>query len=67
MGTEETRRGDKTVRSKADVAPLRGFSVLPAALDDSQADVGVAADGWISIRSLDADTGTITITDVYVP
>jgi hypothetical protein len=45
----------------------RGFTALPAALEDPRVDVGVAADGWISIRSVDASTGTITITDVYVP
>jgi hypothetical protein len=45
----------------------RGFTVLPAALEDPAVDVGVAADGWISIRAVDANTGTITITDVYVP
>jgi hypothetical protein len=45
----------------------RGFTVLPAALQDPAVDVGVAADGWISIRAVDANTGTITITDVYVP
>jgi hypothetical protein len=44
-----------------------GFSVLPAALEDPAADVGVAADGRISVRSVDAGTNTITITDVYVP
>jgi hypothetical protein len=43
----------------------RGFTVLPAALDDPSVDVAVAADGWISIRTIDARTGTITITDVY--
>ena len=44
-----------------------GFSVLPAALEDPAADVGVASDGRISVRSVDAGTNTITITDVYVP
>jgi hypothetical protein len=44
-----------------------GFTVLPAALEDPTADVGVAADGRISVRSVDAGTNTITITDVYVP
>jgi hypothetical protein len=48
-------------------AAERGFTILPAALQDPRVDVGVAADGWISIRSVDATTGTITITDVYVP
>jgi hypothetical protein len=48
-------------------APERGFTVLPAALEDPAVDVGVAADGWISIRAVDANSGTITITDVYVP
>jgi hypothetical protein len=44
-----------------------GFTVLPAALEDPAADVGVAADGRISVRSVDAGTNTITITDVYIP
>jgi hypothetical protein len=48
------------------VWPLqRGFTMLPAALDDPGVDVAVAADGWISIRTIDSRTGTITITDVY--
>jgi hypothetical protein len=58
---------DKKTDADAAVAPERGFTVLPAALQDPAVDVGVAADGWISIRAVDANSGTITITDVYVP
>jgi hypothetical protein len=57
----------KTAAAAGIAGPERGFTVLPAALEDPTVDVGVAADGWISIRSVDANTGTITITDVYVP
>jgi hypothetical protein len=57
----------ETSASDARWTPARGFTVLPAALEDPAVDVGVAADGWISIRAVDANSGTITITDVYVP
>ena len=43
------------------------FSVLPAAWSDSNTEVGVAADGGVTIRALDSVTGTITITNVYLP
>ena len=43
------------------------FSVLPAAWNDSNTEVGVAADGGMMIRALDSATGTITITNVYLP
>ena len=42
------------------------FSVLPAAWSDSNTEVGVAADGGVTIRALDSVTGTITITNVYL-
>jgi hypothetical protein len=58
---------DKKTDADGVWAPERGFTVLPAALEDPAVDVGVAADGWISIRAVDANSGTITITDVYVP
>ncbi len=63
------RRAASAKKSDADNAwpAARGFTVLPAALEDPAVDVGVAADGWISIRAVDANSGTITITDVYVP
>jgi hypothetical protein len=62
---QELRGQQKTEVFKPD-SPLKGFSVLPAALEDSSTEIGVAADGWISFRSLDERTGTITITDVYL-
>ena len=43
------------------------FSVLPAAWNDSNTEVGVAADGGMMIRAMDSATGTITITNVYLP
>ena len=43
------------------------FSVLPAAWNDANTEVGVAADGGMMIRALDSATGTITITNVYLP
>ena len=58
---------EKKTDADAVWTPERGFTVLPAALQDPAVDVGVAADGWISVRAVDANTGTITITDVYVP
>jgi hypothetical protein len=42
------------------------FSVLHAAWNDSNTEVGVAADGGMMIRALDSATGTITITNVYL-
>jgi hypothetical protein len=68
-GLREVRKTTLANRSDADDAgpPELGFSVLPAALEDPAVDVGVAADGRISFRSVDASTSTITITDVYVP
>jgi hypothetical protein len=57
----------KTAAADERWSPERGFTVLPASLEDPAVDVGVAADGWISIRAVDANSGTITITDVYVP
>jgi hypothetical protein len=63
----ETAALAKKVDADSSWSPERGFTVLPAALEDPAVDVGVAADGWISIRSVDASTSTITITDVYVP
>lgn len=68
-GLREVRKTTLANRSDADDAwqPELGFSVLPAALEDPAVDVGVAADGRISFRSVDTSTSTITITDVYVP
>ena len=43
------------------------FSVLSAAWNDANTEVGVAADGGMMIRVLDSATGTITITNVYLP
>ena len=53
--------------SNAEVFEGDQFSVLPAAWNDSNTEVGVAADGGMMIRALDSATGTITITNVYLP
>ncbi len=57
--------GDRT--SNAETFADTQFSVLPAAWNDSNTEVGVAADGGMMIRALDSATGTITITNVYLP
>ena len=57
--------GDRT--SNAETFADTQFSILPAAWNDSNTEVGVAADGGMMIRALDSATGTITITNVYLP
>jgi hypothetical protein len=42
------------------------FAILPST-PGAQTEMGVAADGAISFRSVDAASGTITITHVYQP
>ena len=43
------------------------FSLLPEGLRYEEAEIGVAADGSMSIRTLDSATHTVTITHVYLP
>ncbi len=57
--------GEQT--SNAETFADTQFSVLPAAWNDSNTEVGVAANGGMMIRALDSATGTITITNVYLP
>ena len=40
------------------------LSILPVSLEGSE--VGVTADGWLRVRHLDAKTGNVVITDIYV-
>ena len=66
----ELKRGDFASgggASNAEAFEGDQFSVLPAAWNDSNTEVGVAADGGMMIRALDSATGTITITNVYLP
>ncbi len=43
------------------------LSLLPAGMRYEEAEIGVAADGSMSIRTLDSTTNTVTITHVYLP
>lgn len=43
------------------------ITLLPAGLGYEEAEIGVAADGSMSIRTLDSATNTVTITHVYLP
>ena len=43
------------------------FSLIPDRLRYEGAEIGVAADGSMSIRTLDSLTNTVTITHVYLP
>ena len=66
----ELKRGDFASgggASNAEAFEGDQFSALPAAWNDSNTEVGVAADGGMMIRALDSATGTITITNVYLP
>jgi len=45
----------------------REVSLFPAGLHYEDAEVGVAADGSMSIRTFDFSTDTVTITHVYIP
>lgn len=40
------------------------LSIIPVSLEGSE--VGVTADGWLRVRHLDARTGNVMITDIYV-
>jgi len=66
---EEPSQGERAVKTPpsaaAAVEPSEGFAVLPGGADQQQ--VGVAADGWIMVRSVDPRSRTVTITNVYVP
>ncbi len=52
------------VANVADAAGEGTFDIQP--LFDPTADVRIASDGWISVRSISAE-GRVTITDVYAP
>ena len=43
------------------------LSLFPAGMRYEEAEIGVAADGSMSIRTLDSATHTVTITHVYLP
>ena len=43
------------------------FLLIPAGWRAEDAEIGVAADGSMSIRTLDSATGAVTITHVYLP
>ena len=74
-GGDELRRAisqTETEREAKDdslLAPTRDgdFSLLPVGLLDGEAEIGVAADGSMAIRTLDSATNTVTITHVYLP
>jgi hypothetical protein len=40
------------------------LSIIPVSLEGSE--VGVTAEGWLRVRHLDAQTGNVMITDIYV-
>ena len=74
-GGDELRRAisqTETEREAKDdslLAPTRDgdFSLLPVGLLDEEAEIGVAADGSMAIRTFDSATNTVTITHVYLP
>jgi hypothetical protein len=61
-------RGAATLFSAGGAAPATKtrFAIL-SSTPGAQTEMGVAADGAISFRSVDAASGTITITHVYQP
>jgi hypothetical protein len=64
----EPQRASSSVYSAGGAAPAMKarFAILPST-PGAQTEMGVAADGAISFRSVDAASGTITITHVYQP
>ena len=73
-GAAELRRAIGQTAAKGDAKdefPRRvdthELSLLPAGMRYEEAEIGVAADGSMSIRTLDSATNTVTITHVYLP
>ena len=74
-GGDELRRTisqtetERDAKDDSQLVPARDadLSLLPVGLLDEQAEIGVAADGSMSIRTLDSATNTVTITHVYLP
>jgi hypothetical protein len=64
----EPQRTSSSAYSAGGAAPAlkARFAILPST-PGTQTEMGVAADGAISFRSVDAASGTITITHVYQP
>ena len=74
-GGDELRRAiaksETARRAKDDSPPAPAsdgdLSLLPVGLLGRETEIGVAADGSMSIRTLDSATNTVTITHVYLP
>ena len=57
----------KQYRSLDTTAHHTDFSLVPDGLHHEEAEIGIAADGSMSIRTFDYLTNTVTITHVYLP
>lgn len=54
-------------RTPVETSGKKEVSLFPVGLHYEDAEVGVAADGSMSIRTFDFSTDTVTITHVYIP
>lgn len=64
-GPEAAGRGALGRSASAPAMVIGGnLSIIPVSLEGSE--VGVTADGWLRVRHLDARTGNVVITDIYV-